>query len=467
MSTHTMTTRILEGEKVILSPSLSGQDSDFNALTSLWEQMQLSVYEPASQPEADLVSFADTAEYFGVIQRKPTPSKQPASSQSQSSSSKMEKPPLHELYPDKPDRLGLKAIPSESRPLSKDLEALRMHDDEAKGDSDTNPNDEESPFILEDETVEEQRDWLVATWTAQEQTPSRIYGGPVPNLEPIGLVYLIASPLSTAPAGQLPELNLGIIVNEKHHGKGYAREAVELVVSHAFKSLNAHRLQATLIAGSAKDRITSILTQLWFAHEGVARGAFYHPFLAEWQDITRFGLVDTQWAMRGYWNPAPKSLWDELLMRHERERAQLLQWEERNGKIRRSASAETLRISSSIADAAVSEKAGSTSGFETDQEDSLLQRVEAWNVTVSHAERVPRDVASVSSGSRGSRRSPSLASTDSNNSESKTESSFSVVSDPAMAYAPATGTDEWDDSDEELWEDSLSQGGDSDSEGGE
>nr|GAT58825.1 spermidine n1-acetyltransferase [Mycena chlorophos] len=456
-----MTTRILEGEKVILVPSLSGQDRDFSELTSLWEQMQLSVYEPSSQPEADLVSFADTAEYFGVIQRKPTSSKhrQPAGSESQPSSPKSEKS-LYELYPDKPDPLGLKAVPSESRPLPKYLEALRMHDDDAKDDSDTDPDDGESPFILEDEsTVEEQRDRLVATWTAQEQTPAHFDGGSVPNLEPIGLVFLIASPLSSAPAGQVPELNLGIIVSERHHMKGYAREAVELVVSHAFKTLNAHRIQATLIAGSAKDRITSILTQLWFAHEGVARAAFYHPFLAEWQDITRFGLVDTQWAMRGYWNPAPKSLWDELLTRHERERAQLLQWEERNGKIRRSASAETLRISSSIADAAVSEKAGSTSGFETDQEDSLLQRVEAWNVLVSSAERVPRDATSASTRSHGSRRSPSLASTDSDNSESRTESSFSVVSDPAMASV--------DDSDEEVWEDSLSHSGDSDSEGSE
>nr|GAT43919.1 predicted protein [Mycena chlorophos] len=50
--------------------------------------------------------------------------------------------------------------------------------------------------------------------------------------------------------------------------------------------------------------------------------------------------------MRGFWKPAPRTLWEELLERHERERAELLRWEEDKGLppvMKKSASLETLR----------------------------------------------------------------------------------------------------------------------------
>jgi len=58
-------------------------------------------------------------------------------------------------------------------------------------------------------------------------------------------------------------------------------------------------------------------------------------------------MLDTDWVMRTSISPrfrvAPKSLWDELFARHQREREELLRWEERNYPLKRSISMETVR----------------------------------------------------------------------------------------------------------------------------
>lgn len=80
-----------------------------------------------------------------------------------------------------------------------------------------------------------------------------------------------------------------------------------------------------------------------FGHEGTQRKAFYNPMLGEWQDITKLAILDTDWTMRTFLKPAPKSLWDELFLRHERERDELLRWEENEQRMNRTSSMETLR----------------------------------------------------------------------------------------------------------------------------
>ncbi|KAJ7135969.1 hypothetical protein C8R44DRAFT_869661 [Mycena epipterygia] len=160
----------------------------------------------------------------------------------------------------------------------------------------------------------------------------------------IGIIYLAASPFSDSPVpGQIGELNLGIVLHAAHRRKGYAREAIQLVVKHAFDDRHCHRIQASLLQLSSKDRMTSLLTQMRFGHEGTKRRSFFNPMMGEWQDVTTLAILDTDWAMRTFYKPAPKSLWDELFLRHERERDELLRWEETQNRLKRTSSMETLR----------------------------------------------------------------------------------------------------------------------------
>jgi hypothetical protein len=62
-----------------------------------------------------------------------------------------------------------------------------------------------------------------------------------------------------------------------------------------------------------------------------------------WKDATYLGMLDTEWLMRSYFKPAPKSLWDEMFLRHTREREELLDWDETRSKLKRTSSMETLR----------------------------------------------------------------------------------------------------------------------------
>ncbi|KAJ7096688.1 hypothetical protein B0H15DRAFT_826047 [Mycena belliarum] len=162
--------------------------------------------------------------------------------------------------------------------------------------------------------------------------------------QPIGLIYLATTPLVPSPLDQVGELNLGIILSPEHRGKGYAREAIQLAVKYAFDVRHCHRIQASLLPSSSKDCMVSLLTRMRFGHEGTKRSAFFNPMTAEWQDVTTLALLDTSWAMRRFIKAAPKSLWDELFLRHERERDELLRWEETHHRLKRpmTSSMETL-----------------------------------------------------------------------------------------------------------------------------
>jgi hypothetical protein len=76
-------------------------------------------------------------------------------------------------------------------------------------------------------------------------------------------------------------------------------------------------------------------------------------------------MLDTDWTISPFLTRAPKSLWDELFARHERERQELLRWEEKKAKLNRTASMETVRV---LADAIPGDSgaSGSDTGDERD-----------------------------------------------------------------------------------------------------
>lgn len=82
-----------------------------------------------------------------------------------------------------------------------------------------------------------------------------------------------------------------------------------------------------------------------FGHEGTRRRSFFSPLEQEWKDVTYLAILDTDYMLRSYFKAAPKSLWDELFIRHDRERQALLRWEENKARLNRTASMETIRVS--------------------------------------------------------------------------------------------------------------------------
>ncbi|KAF7349311.1 hypothetical protein MSAN_01720600 [Mycena sanguinolenta] len=341
---------LLKGEHICVSDGLKGQDDHFEKLSALFEDLALASVDVASQLDCDLLSFAQTAFLFGVITLEYNP---PV--------------PEPETTPQAaPTPLDYYNRPPSSRELDWDsLESSaedwldRTYYDFKKGGGPSRLAQ------VDNVTNNSSADWpplgnapqLVQTSRqegARNPTPFVLRPGNTSQLVqsvrlqatriPVGIIYLIASPLALAPPNQVGELNLGIILSPQHRGKGYAQEAIRLVVKYAFEQEHCHRIQVSLLSLSSKDRMTSLLTQLHFGHEGIKRRSFFNPLMGEWQDVTTLAILDTDWAMREVRTPAPKSLWDEMFLRHERERSDLLRWDDdQNRLMKRTMSTETLR----------------------------------------------------------------------------------------------------------------------------
>lgn len=185
-----------------------------------------------------------------------------------------------------------------------------------------------------------------------------------PTTRPFGFVYLIASQQSPlAPA--LGELSIGIILDRSERGHGLAYEVLDGILAKAFDGFLCQRVQANMIDGPLKGDLLKLFTKLSvglfsflffvltnlcsrFGHEGTRRRSFFCPFTREWKDTTCLGILATDWVIRTSIQPAPPSLWDEMFLRHDRERDALLRWDqgiidEQRRLLRRTGSMETIR----------------------------------------------------------------------------------------------------------------------------
>ncbi|KAJ7637176.1 hypothetical protein FB45DRAFT_829529 [Roridomyces roridus] len=371
---------VLVGPRVSIHQGLDGQDDNIEALMSLWEQLQLCALELAAQPECDLITFALTGFFLGVITAKidtnvkPTELEGPSEVQGtildelqdsfqapvpkkkkkKNGKSKANAAVQHALLgfdkaPNVPPKISPHGYISPWTPVCEGVESRvvlgsRIGTNEFRSRARL-WQDSENIFGDHSREAEEhlaiERAWGDYSSDEEEEFPV-IEPAPVP----VGLIYLSASPFTQTAPNQVGELNLGIILDSKYRGKGFACEAIQLAVKHAFEVEHCHRIQASLINldWAHKDRMTALLTQLRFGHEGTRRRAFYNPMMAEWQDVTTLAILATDWSIRSFLKPAPKSLWDELFLRHQREREELLRWDEKQSRsLKRSASTETLR----------------------------------------------------------------------------------------------------------------------------
>lgn len=76
---------------------------------------------------------------------------------------------------------------------------------------------------------------------------------------PIGMVFLTSTP---GPSG---EISVGIILDEKSRGKGFARQVIKLLMKWAFDEMKFHRMQAVVLDNPQKTDALTLFMQLYDA----------------------------------------------------------------------------------------------------------------------------------------------------------------------------------------------------------
>lgn len=168
----------------------------------------------------------------------------------------------------------------------------------------------------------------------------------------VGFVYLSSSLYPSS-------MNLGIVILPEYRKSGFGTEAVRQALKVAFTDFQCHRVQVQIGVPDRHERVrlTRLFTSLGFKHEGIARRAllaqreFGSNTEDDWRDVTTLALVDTDFISLSERSVLPASYvkmqWDELFIRHERERECMLEVEEhadmRRQSIRRTSSMETIK----------------------------------------------------------------------------------------------------------------------------
>ena len=200
---------------------------------------------------------------------------------------------------------------------------------------------------------------------------------PSPKSAPIGIIYLASSQNVDDPM-QRGQLNIGIYVAPKYIEEPGLVQAVKEVVNEAFHNSNCHRVKAIIVDHRTKidtlelftarcvlDYISLkgtllmhryvLLNNSGFSREGVGRREFFSPITHEWKDVFYYAILATDWVFdNNNPRPRPKTLWEDLLVYHQREREELLRMEEKT--LKRSTSSETIRNMAPIAPSITSTK---------------------------------------------------------------------------------------------------------------
>lgn len=138
-----------------------------------------------------------------------------------------------------------------------------------------------------------------------------------------------------------------------------------------------------------------------FRQEGIRRRAFFSQIAGEWKDVTYLAILATEWihdrSNMGRTRLLPRSLWDEILSRHQREQEEFIRKEEQKlgtwpGRLHRSSSVETVRALD-VPTAMAVDSGVESSGFTTDDGSSYSSS--SSSVLVSRRKRVAVHLGSV------------------------------------------------------------------------
>lgn len=152
----------------------------------------------------------------------------------------------------------------------------------------------------------------------------------------IGFIYLTSSHMPST-------VNLGFAITPSSRRRGYATQAVRMLLPWVFNELQCHRAQVNVAADDKghHNAAASLLTSIGFAYEGVNRRAIFCPsegengppeVIGEWRDVNVFAMLDTEGVMCSNRTFVPsnfiKMRWEELFDRQESERRLMVSLEE-------------------------------------------------------------------------------------------------------------------------------------------
>ncbi len=81
--------------------------------------------------------------------------------------------------------------------------------------------------------------------------------------------------------------HIGYWIGEKHAGRGYMVDALQLLAGHAFDTMRLHRIEAACIPGNT--RSVRVLEKAGFTREGLLRS--YLKINGSWQDHYLYALI--------------------------------------------------------------------------------------------------------------------------------------------------------------------------------
>lgn len=93
---------------------------------------------------------------------------------------------------------------------------------------------------------------------------------------------------------RLQSAYLGYAVGEPFAGQGYMREAIELVLQHAFSEIRLHRIEANIQPGNASS--LALARGAGFRREGFSPR--YLKIGGRWRDHERWAILVDEWRMR-------------------------------------------------------------------------------------------------------------------------------------------------------------------------
>ncbi|HHX37636.1 MAG TPA: GNAT family N-acetyltransferase [Clostridiaceae bacterium] len=86
------------------------------------------------------------------------------------------------------------------------------------------------------------------------------------------------------------EIGIGL-ANKRHRGKGYASEAMGLLIEYGFDEIGLHRIYARVIDGNKASH--SLFSRLGFQQEGLLREHVFRH--GQYRNMYMFGLLRDEW----------------------------------------------------------------------------------------------------------------------------------------------------------------------------